>query len=345
MTAIRSLRPAEWPRADREAWDRACRPSQKLARGGAAAHLKPVSRDDLARRYGMFLDFVERTEGLEHDRPAGGYVTEARVRAYLAELQARVGSVTRHYSIAKLCRMTELIAPGRDLLWLKELAQELEWAMRPEPKFDRIVDTDRLVRAGFTLMQAAREGTDTGLCRARNYRDGLMVSLLACAPIRLKNFAALTLGTTLQRTADAWWILLPAEETKSRRPDQRPLPAFLTSFIDEYVAVYRPMLGEPDDHLWIGTYGRPLSYSACERILTETTRKLLGVPVSPHLFRKSAATWLAFEAGQYPHLASAVLDHTDPTTTERHYNKVQSANAARLFAGLVKKLSWANGPP
>ena len=41
-----------WPEADRRAWIAACQPAERLKPGGAAAHLRPVTRDDLARRYG-----------------------------------------------------------------------------------------------------------------------------------------------------------------------------------------------------------------------------------------------------------------------------------------------------
>ena len=51
---VRSLPLDLWPEADRNAWNAACRPAARLKRGGAAGHLKPVTRDDLARRYGYF---------------------------------------------------------------------------------------------------------------------------------------------------------------------------------------------------------------------------------------------------------------------------------------------------
>ena len=47
---MRSLPLEEWPRADREAWEQACRPSVRLIKGGAASHLKAITRADLARR-------------------------------------------------------------------------------------------------------------------------------------------------------------------------------------------------------------------------------------------------------------------------------------------------------
>ena len=47
---VRSLKTAEWPVADRKAWEAACRPAIRLQRGGTAAHMKEVTRRDLAKR-------------------------------------------------------------------------------------------------------------------------------------------------------------------------------------------------------------------------------------------------------------------------------------------------------
>jgi integrase/recombinase XerD len=99
--AVRSLPIDKWPEADRFAWAAACRPIERLRRGGAASHMLDVTRRDLARRYGYFLDHVRRTEG-ELKAGAICLVTPDRVGRYIAELNGRVGSVTLHGSIYKL---------------------------------------------------------------------------------------------------------------------------------------------------------------------------------------------------------------------------------------------------
>jgi hypothetical protein len=91
---IRSLPIELWPLADRDAWTAACQPAQRLKRGGTAAHLKPITRNDLARRYGYFLDFLSRQDLLDVDAMVAADVTPANIEAYIAELKARVGSVT-----------------------------------------------------------------------------------------------------------------------------------------------------------------------------------------------------------------------------------------------------------
>src|SRR5947209_11368456 len=95
---IRSLPIELWPEADRKAWISACQPGQRLKRGGAASHLKPITQTDLARRYGYFLDCMDRRGLLDPNGAAGGHVTPANVEGYLVELNSRVGSVTAYGS-------------------------------------------------------------------------------------------------------------------------------------------------------------------------------------------------------------------------------------------------------
>jgi integrase len=233
--------------------------------------------------------------------------------------------------------MAELLAPTLDVIWLKDLEQDLSFEMRPRSKNDRLLLTEELVEAGMTLMVAADSAANwNALKRARQYRNGLMVALLACCPIRLKNFAALELDRTFRKVGNAWWICLPASDTKECRPDERPVPDFLQTSIDRYVSEYRPTLGDvATNALWLsGNDGQPMSYSGVEKIVTQTTRTTLGVAVSPLLFRASAATTSATYASATPHLASALLHHSDSRTTEKHYNRATSLSAARSYAAV-----------
>src|SRR5215217_797548 len=115
---IRSLPLSEWPGADHEAWIAACRPGQPLRRGGAASHLKLITRHDLQRRYGYFLDCLRRSGRLNLSVAAGAHTTPANIELYRAEIEARLSSVTVHGSVCKVRRATQLIAPTMDFGWL-----------------------------------------------------------------------------------------------------------------------------------------------------------------------------------------------------------------------------------
>jgi integrase len=73
-------------------------------------------------------------------------------------------------------------------------------------------------------------------------------------------------------------------------------------------------------------------------LIKRLTLQTVGVDVSPHLFRTAAASTAAAYAGKTPHLASAVLNHTDPRMTEQHYNRSSSVNASKIYAEITRSL-------
>ena len=165
----RSLPIAEWPASDRLGWAQACRPAQRLKRGGAASHLAPVSQADIANRYGLYLDFLQRNGRLDPAKGAMTLVTPDNVNGFITELQARVRSVTVWNSVYKLRRAAQLIAPGTDFGWLTEIEKDIALVMVPRSKADRLVLTERLVEAGLTLIREAEMFGKTAL-RARHRR-------------------------------------------------------------------------------------------------------------------------------------------------------------------------------
>jgi integrase len=70
-------------------------------------------------------------------------------------------------------------------------------------------------------------------------------------------------------------------------------------------------------------------------LISKITLETLGVGVSPHLFRTAAASTAAAYGGNTPHLASALLNHTDPRVTEEHYNRASTVSAAAAYARII----------
>jgi site-specific recombinase XerD len=338
---IRSLPIEFWPEADRNAWLSACQPSLRLQRGGAGSHMKVITLDDLARRYGYFLDCMNRRGLLDPTKAAGGHVTPENADTYLEELTARVGSVTVQGSICKLRRACELVDPTCDMSWLADIEKDLALVMRPRSKADRWVLTEVLVEAGLTLIAEAESSRKMSkLGQARQVRNGLMVAMLAMHSIRLKNFAALEIGRSLVEIKGSWWIVLSASETKEDRPDERRIDDLLQPALHRYLKKHRPVLAvanPSDTALWLSSNdGSPMTYDGVARALTETTRSTIGVAVSPHLFRTAIASSAAIHGGANPNLASALLHHTDARVTEAHYNRASSLSAAESLRNIVQ---------
>ena len=166
-----------------------------------------------------------------------------------------------------------------------------------------------------------------------------MIALLALCPVRLKNFSGLTLGKNFVNLDGSWWIVLRADETKERNPDERSIPKFLASSIDHYISTYRPVFKYLGQQLWAGSEGQPLGYSGVAVVITETTRQTLGIPISPHLFRSCAASTATKHGSKTPNLGNAILNHRDPTIVEKHYNRSRSSYYAREFGNTIEKLT------
>jgi integrase len=331
-----SLPIAEWPAADRLGWTEACQPAQRLKRGGAASHLAPVSQDDIANRYGLYLDFLNRNGRLDPTKSAVTLVTPEHVDAFVRELQARVRSVTVWNSVYKLRRAAQLIAPNADFGWLTEIEKDVALVMIPRSKADRLVLTERLVEAGLILIREAEMFGKTALARAVGVRNGLLIVLLALHPIRIKNFAALTIADTFINIEGRWWLHVPSEDTKSHRVDERQVPEFITDAVDSYVKTHRVVLcrGNAENlALWVSsTTGRQLTTKNLGTLISKLTRETIGTDVSPHLFRTAGASTAAVYGGNHPNLASAVLNHRDTHVTEEHYNRATTFSAGDEYS-------------
>jgi integrase len=335
----RSLPIQEWSKLDRLGWTTACQPGERLRFGGAASYLALVSRADIANRYGLFLDFLQRTGRFDAGEGARTLVTLANVSDFVAELKSRVCSVTVWNSVYKLRRAAQLIAPDRVFGWLVEMERDIALTMVPRSKNDRLVLTERLVEAGFLLIREAHTFGKTPFARATGIRDGLLITLLALHPIRIKNFAPLAIGSSFLKIDGRWWISISAAETKTHNVDQRQVPEFMTSLVDEYVHKYRKVLTrERSDQnaLWISsTTGRQMTVKNLGTLISKLTRETIGVDVSPHLFRAAGASSAALYSGKNHHLASALLGHRDGRITEEHYNLAVNLETGSAYAAIT----------
>lgn len=337
---FRSLPLGEWPPAHRAAWEEACRPAIRLKLGGSASHLGPVSRKDIANRYGAFLSFLQRRKVLDMESLPGSQVTHDNVEAYIGELRGRVRSFTVWNAVYKLRWAVQLMNPQAEFDWLREIENDLALLIEPKSKFDRLVLAERLVEAGLELVAKSQKSVKNEFETARGVRNGLIIALLAACPIRIRNFAELEIGKTFKQVDDSWWISLPASSTKSRRMDERRVPKYLNKIIELYLTQSRPrLIGlRPNSNwLWISSQtGGHFTTKNLGTLISKVTLQTVGVDVSPHLFRTAAATTAALHGSHIPHLASAILGHTDPRITYEHYNRASSINAAKAYAAIVR---------
>ena len=132
-----------------------------------------------------------------------------------------------------------------------------------------------------------------------------------------------------------WWILLEGSETKSGRPDERPIAPSLGGVIDRWLNEWRKTFRKSEDFVWASTKGGCLAYTYVGDIISKRTRQELGVAISPHLFRDCAVYTIANLAGENMGIASGLLQHLDPRVTGDNYNKGELFTAARRYQRLL----------
>ncbi len=342
MKAPRSLPVSEWPVADRNALAAACRPGTRFRPGGGAIRYAEASRHDFANRYGAYLGFLQRHGWLDLSAAAAAQVTPANVDSYLADLNSRVSSVTAWNAIYKLRMAARLLDPKADFSWIAEIERDLALVMEPRSKFDRVVLSERLVEAGLTLIAEAEQYAKSPFQRAKGIRNGLLIALLASCPMRVKNYAALDIGTTFREVDGRWWVSVPRRDTKTGGGEERPVPDYLNRAINLYLKQSRPILigkRAPTNALWISARtGKRLTTKNLGTLISKITLQTIGVDVSPHLFRTAAATTAAVYAGDSPHLASALLGHSDERVTNDHYKRSSTVQAALQYGAIVRML-------
>jgi integrase len=103
-----------------------------------------------------------------------------------------------------------------------------------------------------------------------------------------------------------------------------------------YQRLFDPITTPCTNALWISsTTGRRMTTKNLGTLISKITFETLGVDVSPHLFRTAAASTAAIYGGKTPHLASALLNHTDPRVTEEHYNRASTMSAATAYTHII----------
>lgn len=341
-SARRSMPFGEWPEADREAWQEAMKEGDPFEEAGRAAHWRPSTQVRVMKVYGHWLTFLTSIGILQSSVPPADRIGPELVASYIAHLRTSCCDTTALLHVLGLIEALRVMFPDHDRSWLRLCARRLRANMSAgRNKLNRIRPARELFDLGVRLMQDAERGVGTS---ARwlpvRFRDGLMISLLAARPIRLKNLASIRLGKHIIEAADGYLLCFPAEETKTGQPIEVPVPLDLAPSIERYVERYRAVLlgGTRSDHFWISNNGTPLRPATIYHQITLRTKQAFGTPINPHLFRDCVATSIAIEDPEHVYIATVILGHTTPETTNRHYNHAQMLSAVRAYGSLLREL-------
>jgi integrase len=323
------------------AWQAAVQHAGLLESPGLAAHWRPETKRWLVAAYGRFLTFLAEHGWLDPQAAPGHRLTPDRLRAYLAELTPQIAPATLFGRIRGLAEAMRVLAPGHAFPYLNLVRRRLKARNIPtRDKRSRMVSSKALFDLGLDLMEKAETGTFwREMGRATTYRDGLIIAILACRPLRRANFAGLRLGRHVVLVGDGYRLALDGTETKNHRPYASHLHTCLTPFIERYLSHYRPFLldGANTDQLWVSMGGRGMTHNTLHHVVITRTGAAFGRSVSPHLFRDCAVTSLGVGNPEHVWVGMRLLHHADPRTTERHYDQALADHAVRHYQSSVQR--------
>jgi integrase len=340
----------EWPPLDRAAWDAAQLGGGLLDEHGLAAEWRPLTKRSVVSAYGRYLTFVEMNGWLDRNAGPAERINLEWVRDYVAMLTDQVAPATVAGRIRGLAEAIRVMVPGVKVPYLNRARQRLKQRAVPSRnKRARIVPIQKLFQLGLKLIKDAETGKfSRAVWRASTYRDGLILLLLSCRPLRAANLAGLLLGEHLTKRGDVYHLALSDDETKGKHHYDTALHPLITRFIDRYLEHYRPILleGLLDDGVWISWGPRRMNYRVLYGITVTRTTRAFGRSINPHLFRDCAVTSLGEENPSLVWVGMQLLGHRDPRTTEKHYDQALSTHAVRQYQDSVRAMrKKARRPP
>jgi integrase len=339
----RCLKVEQWPELDRRAWGAVLKPGNLLDAGGRGAAWAPHTRHTTGRCYGGWLTWLDRSHLLDPTIGPADRVTPERVVRYVNDLRQRNSAYTVLSRVRELCNAIQAMAPARDWQWLHKIVRRLRRNAQPKrKKAALIVPVKQLWDYGLELMEAADAGTGgSDLARAAQYRDGLIIAVLAARPVRRRNLASIEIGEHLVQRGNGYWLYFP--DTKTGVAYERRLPQALGPYLEKYLTQHRPVLIQhrrpakrrlfhaPGERLWISNFGSAMAEGTIYGRVTTLTALQFGHKINLHLFRDVVATSIAVEQSAHVQITPSLLGHATLATSEKHYNHARSLEATRQY--------------
>jgi integrase len=238
-----------------------------------------------------------------------------------------------------LYKAARIMMPGVDWTWLKKMKARLYAAAPAQRAIGPVITSVWVLELGLKLMDETlpRSGYPIRLADAVRYRDGLMIALLAYAPVRRKNIAAIRIGRELIRDSDRWFLVFSSRATKTGTPLEFEIPELLQPYLERYLKVVRQRLlgSKASKALWISWKRRDLSYSAAGEVISRHSSRRLGIRITSHDARDAGATTWAIAAPGHIGVARDLLGHADLRTTQKYYNRSKGIEASRTHAKVI----------
>ena len=338
--AVRCWHVREWPLNDQAAWAAGLVVGDPFDDPTYSENLSAPTVGKVRKGYGRWLDFLERHELLDHAEPPLARVTRRRIVRYLHDLKsAGNADATLIGRIVELTMALKILVPGAKVDWIKRPTGPTIYAALPKIQRHLFVpDTGVLVAKALDKMNELDPGSVDRRYALVAFRDAVLVAVFATRARRLRAMAGIRVGKELIWRDDRFWIDLPPELVKTKKPDSFSLPAVLTPYVQRYLHEVRPALlnGHRSDGMWIGIGGEMLGYKGVQQSFTRTTGRWFEVGFGPHRCRHAATTTAALQMPEVPGLGARMLGSSEQVV-EKHYQRAGQVVAALKLDQLIER--------
>ena len=252
-----------WPKEDRALWDAAF-DQDLFDDDGRTDHLASATIIGLRTSYARYLGFLRRHDLERLKRAPEDRIDTDSIKAFVEHLRQSCRDTSVASLLHTLRQGLGYMFPHRDWSWPKTVAKHIQAGAIPLRDATRGVTSAELYAVGVALMAPVEEelvaSGHVTLEGAIQYRDGLIIALLAMVPLRRRTLTALTITKHLVKIGEYWLLDIPAEDTKTKRALEFPLPEDLSQRISLYLSRFRPVIPGANCHhgLWPSTRSRPM---------------------------------------------------------------------------------------
>jgi integrase/recombinase XerD len=324
---------ADWPANDRLRWQQAFGQDDPFAE----IRLAKASRDRCMWSWRRFLGFVTNNEPEALEIAPAERLAPRRVKAFVAHLATTNAPNSVAAVVEGLYTAARAMMPDRDWSWLRAIKLRLHAAVPAHSPGGPEITSVPLLELGLKLVEdnKPRPCAKLDVRQAVAYRDGLMLGFVAYMPLRPKNLASIEIGRHLVLVRDRWFVIIPREETKTKKPNQFEIPKILLPYLTFYLDTVRPgiLRGRRHNALWVSPKGGPLSYVGITKSFARLSKRL-GVRFSPHDARDAAVNTWAIARPDQICVARDLLYHSKLDTTGL-YNRVRGIEASRAYRQVI----------
>jgi integrase len=341
-----SLKPAQWPEADRRAWATSQTTSRSPFRKD---HGGPTRSPHTTRKvevgYGRFISFL-----VKHDPERLGQHPRDRLSPDVLDnyFAALTGSGYADHTV--VCAFDEVRAamtwmyPGVDFSFItRPNGSPLSWRL-PMKSRQRDVPHQTVWLACARGLFASGLADPDPNSRCRKIRDAVLLGVLVTAAPRIETLWRLELHRHVRRSGDGWVLEFTKDILKTGRKTGRglevPVEPEVATWLDRYVTTERHewLAGKMHDALWVVRGGTPMKKGSLGMRVRVLSAKYLGEEFGPHACRVALATSAAIDGSDHPLDASLLLNHTSSAMTLRHYNRANAMAAGKRHAIRIKKM-------